>query len=96
VRAGAHVRQGQVVAYSGSTGESTGPHLHYEVIRNGVKINPKGANAPSGTVLGGRDLIAFRVEKAHIDTLLAAGAKPALTMADVAAVRSRPLEVATR
>jgi murein DD-endopeptidase MepM/ murein hydrolase activator NlpD len=70
VRPGAHVHQGQVIAYSGSTGESTGPHLHYEVIKAGVKINPKGANAPGGTVLEGRRLAAFRAEKAHIDALL--------------------------
>ena len=70
VHAGAHVRQGQVIAYSGSTGESTGPHLHYEVIKAGVKINPKGANAPGGTVLEGRELAAFHAEKAHIDALL--------------------------
>ena len=75
VRAGAHVHQGQVIAYSGSTGESTGPHLHYEVIKGGVKINPKGANAPGGTVLEGRQLTAFRAEKAHIDGLLS-GASP--------------------
>jgi murein DD-endopeptidase MepM/ murein hydrolase activator NlpD len=71
VKAGTHVHQGEVIAYSGSTGESTGPHLHYEVIKNGEKINPKGANAPSGTVLEGRDLAAFKAEKAHVDALLA-------------------------
>ena len=98
VRAGAHVHQGQVIAYSGSTGESTGPHLHYEVIKNGVKINPKGANAPSGTILGGRDLVAFNAEKAHIDTLLAKGAPLKVAMADTSAagVRLRPSLTVTR
>jgi len=98
VKAGAHVRQGQVIAYSGSTGESTGPHLHYEVIKNGVKINPKGANAPSGTVLGGRELVAFKAEKAHIDTLLASGGKQKLALADTTAADAhlRPSEMLTR
>ena len=82
VHAGAHVHQGQVIAYSGSTGESTGPHLHYEVIKNGAKINPKGANAPSGTILAGRDLNGFKAEKAHVDTLIAnAGSTTKIAMA---------------
>jgi len=72
VKAGQHVHQGQVVAYVGSTGESTGPHLHYEVMLQGEKINPKGAKVPQGTVLEGRELAAFDAEKAHIDTLLMA------------------------
>ena len=71
VHAGEHVHQGQVVAYVGSTGESTGPHLHYEVILNGQKINPKGAKVPQGTILEGRELAQFDAEKAHIDSLLA-------------------------
>jgi len=88
VHAGAHVHQGEVIAYSGSTGESTGPHLHYEVIKNGEKINPKGANAPSGTILAGRDLNAFKAEKNHIDTLIASAAAPTkVAMADTAGLR---------
>ena len=71
VHAGEHVHQGQVVAYVGSTGESTGPHLHYEVILDGQKINPKGAKVPQGTILEGRELAQFDAEKAHIDALLA-------------------------
>ena len=72
VRAGQRVHQGQVVAYVGSTGESTGPHLHYEVMLKGEKINPKGAKVPQGTILEGRELAAFGAEKSHIDTLLMA------------------------
>ena len=97
VHAGAHVHQGQVIAYSGSTGESTGPHLHYEVIKAGVKINPKGANAPGGTVLEGRQLAAFRTEKAHIDALLSDApsggarlAKASFSRADDAGLRRGP------
>ena len=85
VRAGQHVRQGQVIAYSGSTGESTGPHLHYEVIDHGTKVNPKSARVPAGTILAGQELAAFRAEKTHLDTVLAQAETrgPQLAQADV-------------
>jgi murein DD-endopeptidase MepM/ murein hydrolase activator NlpD len=85
VKAGEHVHQGQVIAYSGSSGESTGPHLHYEVIAHGVKINPKDAKVPSGSILEGRELAAFKSEKAHVDAMLADAAPhgPRLAKADL-------------
>jgi murein DD-endopeptidase MepM/ murein hydrolase activator NlpD len=90
IRPGVHVRQGQVVAYVGATGLATGPHLHYEIWERGQRVNPLSANVPQGTVLAGRDLKRFKAEKAHIDALLEAEAKPqALAMADTGPVRLR-------
>lgn len=75
IRPGARVRQGQVVAYVGSTGMSTGPHLHYEVWQKGKRVNPVGAKVPQGTVLAGAELARFRAEKARLETLLARGSE---------------------
>ncbi len=71
IRAGVRVKQGQVIAYVGSTGMSTGPHLHYEVWRNGQRVNPIGAKVPQGTILAGAELNAFKTKMARIDTMLA-------------------------
>lgn len=60
VPAGTRVRQGQVIGFVGSTGMSTGPHLHWEVWRNGRSINPRGLTFASVARLAGRDLAAFK------------------------------------
>lgn len=73
LRPGMKVRQGQVVAYVGSTGMSTGPHLHYEVWQRGRRVNPVGAKVPQGTVLAGAELTRFRAEKGRLERLLAEG-----------------------
>ena len=89
IRAGQRVSQGQTVAYVGSTGASTGPHLHYEIWRNGQRINPAGIKTSEGTILAGADLAAFRAEKSRIDRIIAAGGekKPVVLQASTEGLR---------
>jgi murein DD-endopeptidase MepM/ murein hydrolase activator NlpD len=71
VKKGARVRQGQIVAYSGSTGISTGPHLHYEVRVNGSQVNPTNLKMANGRTLAGQERRKFLSERTRIDQLVA-------------------------
>ena len=69
IKKGVRVKQGQIIGYVGSTGLSTGPHLHYEVIENGKKINSQKLKLPSGKILRGDERKKFEVNKIKIDVL---------------------------
>ena len=70
IRRGAKVQQGQVIGYLGSTGSSTGPHLHYEVILNGKKENSQTLKLPSAAPLEGNNKNLFEIQKRNIDNLI--------------------------
>ena len=69
IKYGVRVKQGQTIGYVGSTGKSTGPHLHYEVIENGKKINSQTLKLPSGKILKNKEREKFETEKIKIDVL---------------------------
>jgi murein DD-endopeptidase MepM/ murein hydrolase activator NlpD len=73
IEPGVKVHQGQLIGYVGSTGQSTGPHVHYEIIVNGRFVDPMRVKLPRGRVLEGPMLAKFSEERDRIDSMAGGG-----------------------
>jgi len=71
VHIGSHVRQGEVIAFSGATGLATGPHLHYEIRINGTQVNPATVKVARGRILSGHELVKYEEQRLRVDNELA-------------------------
>ncbi|WP_417518754.1 M23 family metallopeptidase [Minwuia sp.] len=88
LKKGSVVKQGQIIGYVGTSGRSTGPHLHYEVLKSGKQVNPRSIKLPTGIKLAGASLKAFQAHRAELDKTIAA--MPYLGSQDVARASAIP------
>lgn len=86
VRSGTRVRRGQIIGYVGSTGLSTGPHLHYEVYRNNQRVNPAGFKFTTRSQLSGAQLEAFKARLARMKMIVPGGALQSIAPAEATPV----------